>query len=355
MTSLDAMHGWLAGLRSIVGDRLSVSKSDREQHGRDPGHPDGAAPDAVAYGTMRANVMGLTVVLPDGTTVRTGSRTRKSSAGYDLTALFVGAEGTLGVMTEVALRLHPIPERIVAGVVAFETLSAALDRAVTILQLAIPIARMELLDPVQMRACRLYSGSNYAELPTLFVEFHGAPASVTEQVEQVEEVVASFGGALYWADGADKRSHLWKARHDAYWGAMALRPGARMLTTDVCVPISGLARCITDTRADFDSRGLTAPILGHVGDGNFHCFILYDEHDPAECNSALAANAALVARALAAGGTCTGEHGVGTGKQDFLLAEHGDGVALMRTLKLAVDPHGLFNPGKIFSVFAPAA
>ncbi|MGP1253632.1 MAG: FAD-binding oxidoreductase [Kiloniellales bacterium] len=304
--------------------------------------------NAVRYGTMRENVLGLTVVTADGRIVRTGGRARKSSAGYDLTRLFVGSEGTLGVITEVQLRLYGIPEATSAAVCAFADLEGAVNTVIATIQLGVPVARIELLDEVQMRACNLYSKLDFPEQPTLFFEFHGTEAGVQEQAETVGELAAEYGGANFqWATRQEDRSQLWQARHDAYWAAKALKPGSEGWATDVCVPISRLAECILETKKDIQDSGLLAPIVGHVGDGNFHLVYLLDPGDTAQHDKAEAVNDRMIARALQMGGTCTGEHGIGYGKMHFLQAEHGEAVALMRQVKLAMDPHNIMNPGKV--------
>jgi len=308
--------------------------------------------NAVRYGTMRENVLGLTVVLPDGRVVRTGGRARKSAAGYDLTRLFVGSEGTLGVITEVQLRLYGIPDSIGAAVCQFESLDGAVRTVIQTIQMGVPVARMELLDEVQMRACVAYSRlEGFAAKPTLFFEFHGSEAYVAEQAETVGAIAGEHGGSAFrWAHRQEERNALWQARHNAYYAAVALAPGKRGIATDVCVPISRLAECILETRADIDRDGMLAPIVGHVGDGNFHVTFLVDTDDEAEMARAEAINERMVHRALAMGGTCTGEHGVGVGKMDFLVAEHGDAVSVMRALKMALDPDNIMNPGKIIRV-----
>ncbi len=305
--------------------------------------------NAVRYGTMREVTLGLTVVTPDGSIIRTGGRARKSSAGYDLTRLYVGSEGTLGVITELQLRLFGIPETIAAAVCPFDTLRGAIDAVVTILQLGIPLARIELLDALQMRACIGYSKlAGFAEAPTLFLEFHGAPASVDEQVAQVAEVAAMHGGgALRWAKRQEERTALWTARHNAYWAARSLRPGCETFATDACVPISRLAECILETTAEAEALGLVAPVVGHVGDGNFHMLVLFDPADPAERGRAEALAESIARRSLALGGTISGEHGVGLHKMGMMAAEHGDALAVMRSLKAALDPRGIMNPGKM--------
>ena len=298
---------------------------------------------------MRGNVMGLTVVTPQGEVIQTGSRARKSAAGYDLTALYVGAEGTLGVITEVLLRIYPVPERIAAAVVQFPNLRAAVQSVIDTLAQAVPIARIELLDELQMRAINARSHLGFADLATLFLEFQGGSASVEEQVGTVREVMEGHGGSDFaWADRPEDRSRLWKARHEALWAGKDLRPGSDVLTTDVCVPISRLADCVLETREDFDRRRLLAPIVGHVGDGNFHSLILFDPKDENERLQAHAAHEALILRALNMGGTCTGEHGIGLGKREFLAREHETGLPGMKAIKQALDPFGIMNPGKLF-------
>ena len=304
--------------------------------------------NAVRYGTMRENVLGLTVVLADGRIIRTGGRARKSAAGYDLTRLFVGSEGTLGVITEVQLRLFGIPEAISAAVCPFESLTGAVDTVILTIQSGIPVARIELLDEVQMDAINKYSKMSYPAQPTLFFEFHGSDAGVREQAERVSEIAAENGaGDFEWALLPEDRTRIWRARYDAYYAALALRPGAKGWATDVCVPISRLSECILETRKDVDASKLTAPIVGHVGDGNFHLSFIIDPDDAEEMQRAEALNERMVMRALAMGGTCTGEHGVGTGKMHFLVAEHGDALSVMRQIKMALDPGNIMNPGKI--------
>ena len=312
--------------------------------------------NAVRYGTMRENVLGLTVVTADGGVVRTGTRARKSAAGYDLTRLFVGSEGTLGVITEIQLRLHGIPEAIAAAACPFPDLGAAVDAVIATIQTGVPVARVELLDALQMRATNAYSKLDYAETPTLFFEFHGSAAAVAEQAEAVAAIAADNGGGPFrWTSGAEDRNRLWAARHDVFWSQKALRPGAEAWTTDVCVPISRLAEAVLAARDDAAANDLVAPIVGHVGDGNFHMTFLMNPDDPAEFGRAAAVNARLVERALAMGGTCTGEHGVGTGKMRAVEAEHGPAIALMRAIKRALDPLNILNPGKIFRLDPDAA
>ena len=306
--------------------------------------------NAVRYGTMRENVLGLTAVLADGRIIRTGGRARKSAAGYDLTRLLVGSEGTLGVITEVQLRLYGIPEAISAAVCAYDDLEGAVNTVILTIQSGIPVARIELLDEVQMDACNRYSELDYPAKPTLFFEFHGSEAGVKEQAERVGEISQEFGGGEFrWTLRQEDRSKLWQARHDAYYAALALRPGAQGWATDACVPISRLAECLLETRQDIDASGLIAPIVGHVGDGNFHLVFLIDPEDPEEMKRAQEVNDRMVMRTLALGGTCTGEHGIGYGKVGFMQAEHGDAVSVMRAVKQALDPDNLLNPGKIFS------
>jgi D-lactate dehydrogenase (cytochrome) len=304
---------------------------------------------AVRYGTMKDNVLSLEVVLADGQAIRTASRARKSSAGYDLTRLFVGAEGTLGVITEVTLKLHPQPSAISAAVCAFPALKAAVDTAIGIIQSGVPVARIELLDEVMMRAVNAYSKLTYREAPTLFFEFHGTSAAVAEQAEAAQAIAADLGGLGFeWTATPEKRSQLWHARDNTYYASLGLRPGAQAMVTDVCVPISRLTECLTLTADDLTRSGLVAPVVGHVGDGNFHLLILMDPADSAEFERAKAFHARLVERAIALDGTCTGEHGIGNGKIAFLEQERGDAVEVMRAVKSALDPHDIMNPGKIF-------
>ncbi len=304
--------------------------------------------NAVRYGTMRENVMSLTVVLPNGEVIRTARRARKSSAGYDLTRLFVGSEGTLGIITEITLRLYGIPENISAAVVPFDTVEGAVDTVICTIQSGIPIARIELLDDVQIDAINNYSNMEHPVKPTLFMEFHGTDAGVAEQVEMVKAFGEEFGaGEFQWSDQLEDRNRLWQARHDVAYACKALRPGCEIWATDVCVPISRLAECIAETRQDLEGASVPAPISGHVGDGNFHlCFVL-DPNEPAEFAEAEALNDRLIRRALDMDGTCTGEHGIGLGKRQYLREEHGDAVEVMRALKTAIDPDNIMNPGKI--------
>jgi len=305
----------------------------------------------VRYGGMRANVLGLTVVLPTGQVITTGGRARKSSAGYDLTSLFTGAEGTLGIITEIQLRLHGIPEEIAAAVCTFESLKGAVDSVIEAVQYGLPMARMELLDSLSIQAVNAYSQMDHAVQPTLFLEFHGSPGAVAEQAEIFREIAAGHGGGDFqWSTSPEARDKLWDARHKAYFAALALSPGRLGLTTDVCVPVSELADCLLKTREDIDASGLIGPILGHVGDGNFHAILLVDPNDPDEVARVRAVSDRMVRLSLSVGGTCTGEHGVGMGKKKYLRAEHGDAVDLMAALKQAVDPKNLMNPGKIFDL-----
>jgi D-lactate dehydrogenase (cytochrome) len=304
--------------------------------------------NAVRYGTMRENVLGLTVVTADGRIVRTGGRARKSAAGYDLTRLFVGSEGTLGIITEVQLRLHGIPEAVSAAVCSFAGLEGAVDTVIATVQSGIPVARIELLDELQMRAVNAYSKLDYPEQPTLFFEFHGTAAGVEEQARMVGELAEAFGGGAFrWATRAEDRNRLWAARHDVLWATKGLRPGAEAKATDVCVPISRLAESVLAARADAEANELVAPIVGHVGDGNFHMTFLLNPNDPSELACAEAVNARMVERAIAVGGTCTGEHGIGLGKMRYLEQEHGEAVELMRSIKRALDPRNILNPGKM--------
>ena len=306
----------------------------------------------VRYGTMREAVLGVTAVLADGRVIRTGGRARKSAAGYDLTRLFVGSEGTLGVITEVTLRLFGLPDGISAAVCPFQTFEGAVRTVITTLQLGIPIARIEFLDERMIDAVNRYSKTSYALHPTLFFEFHGiSDRSVTEQAEAVQVIAKEHGGLRFeWATTPEARATLWHARHNVHHAGVALRPGCKMWVTDVCVPISRLAECLIETRAELDTLPLTTPIVGHVGDGNFHVLCVVNPDDPEEMKVAKAMNERLVHRALAMGGTCTGEHGVGFGKIDYLEEEHGEAIEVMKAIKRALDPHNLMNPGKMVRV-----
>ena len=305
--------------------------------------------NAVRYGTMKDNVLAIEAILPNGETVVTARRAKKTSAGYDLTRLFVGSEGTLGIVTRITLKLSGLPEAVSAGVCPFPDIESAAQATILTIQSGIPVARIELLDEVQVRACNVYSKLGLAEQPTLFVEFLGTEASVAEQAERFGDIAGECGGGTFeWATRPEDRSKLWQARHDAYWASVALRPGARGISTDVCVPISRLAECIAETKADIESSGLISPLVGHVGDGNFHCLPLIDMDNPAEIATAKGFISRLVERALAMEGTWTGEHGVGQGKVKYLEAELGrPAIAMMKAIKQAFDPLGIMNPGKM--------
>ncbi len=305
--------------------------------------------NAVRYGTMRENVLGLTVVTADGRIIRTGTRARKSSAGYDLTRLFVGSEGTLGIITEIQLRLYGVPEAISAAVCSFETMEGAVNTTISTIQMGIPVARIELLDEVQVDAINRYADFDYALKPTLFFEFHGTEAWVQEQAEMVKEISTEEGGSDFqWSTREQEKQKLWEARHNAYYAALAMRPGSKGWATDVCVPISRLADCILETRSDIEESKLTVPLVGHVGDGNFHLLFLIDpENEEEELKLYQPLNDRLVERALRMGGTCTGEHGIGSGKIKYMEAEHGESLDLMRQIKQAFDPDNLMNPGKM--------
>jgi D-lactate dehydrogenase (cytochrome) len=308
--------------------------------------------NAVRYGTMKDNVIALKVVLANGEVMSTARRAKKSAAGYDLTRLMVGSEGTLGVITELTLRLTGIPEAISAGTCPFPSVEAACNATILTIQSGIPVARIELLDAQQVRACNIYSKLSLPEVPLLFVEFHGTDAAVAEQSHRFGEIAQELGGGPFeWATRAEDRTRLWQARHDAYWAARGLRPGAHAVASDVCVPISRLAECVTETQRDVEASRLTAPVVGHVGDGNFHLSLMLDLADDDEVKRAKAMLERLVDRALAMDGTCTGEHGVGQGKMKYLAAEHGEpALEAMRALKRALDPLDILNPGKIVNV-----
>jgi D-lactate dehydrogenase (cytochrome) len=306
--------------------------------------------NAVRYGTIRENVLGLTVVLPDGRVIRTGGRVRKSSTGYDLTRLFIGSEGTLGVITEIQLRLHGIPEAMSAATCQFDTLEGAVETVIAVMQVGIPVARIELIDEVQLAACIAYSKlEGLEEVPTLFFEFHGTEAAVAEQAALAEEIALGYGARGFrWATDPAERTKLWQARHDAYWAALATRPGWKSVATDSIVPISRLAEAVLGAKRDIVESGLSAPIVGHVGDGNFHALILVPP-EPDGLERAWALDRKLVGRALSLGGSCSGEHGVGIGKREFLEIEHGpEALAVMRSIKATFDPRGIMNPGKMF-------
>src|SRR6516162_3100649 len=307
--------------------------------------------NAVRYGTMRENLLSLTVVLADGRVIRTARRARKSAAGYDLTRLFVGSEGTLGVITELTVRLYGIPEAISAAVCDFPTIEDAVNTVILTIQNGIPVARIELLDEAQIAAINKYSKLDHKVAPTLFFEFHGTAAGVAEQAELVKEIAAEYGGGDFrWATTSEERSKLWQARHDAYYAALALRPGSKGWATDVCVPISRLAECISETKRDLADSPIPSALVGHVGDGNFHLVFMVDPQRAEEIAEAGRLNDQMVARALAMEGTSTGEHGVGYGKMDFLVSEHGEAVSVMRAIKKALDPENIMNPGKIVRI-----
>jgi D-lactate dehydrogenase (cytochrome) len=305
--------------------------------------------NAVRYGTMRDNVLAMTVVLADGRIIKTGGRARKSSSGYDLTRLLVGSEGTLGIITELTVKLYPIPEAISSAVCAFPSVDSAVGAVIQTIQLGIPVARIELLDALTLSAVNRYSKTSLKELPTLFFEFHGSPASVEEQAQLVQEIAGSFDGQDFeWASRPEDRSRLWQARHDAYFACLQMKPGCRAFPTDVCVPISRLAECIRATNEDLTQVDIPISLFGHVGDGNFHLVVLVDPDNPEDMKQAEWINERVVERALAMEGTCTGEHGIGIGKSKFLVREHGEGaVDVMRAIKSALDPKNLLNPGKI--------
>jgi D-lactate dehydrogenase (cytochrome) len=300
---------------------------------------------------MRENVLSLKVVLADGRVIQTSRRAKKSAAGYDLTRLFIGSEGTLGIITEVTVKLYPVQEAMSAAVCAFRTIDGAANTVIQTLQMGIPVARSELLCATTMAALNKHNKLNYRESPTLLLEFHGTQASVVEQAKAVQEIARDNGGLDFqWATRPEERSKIWEARHNAYFACLQLKPGARALSTDVCVPISRLAECITETEKDIASASLPIPLFGHVGDGNFHLVILIDPGNDAEIAEAKALNVRLVRRALAMEGTCTGEHGIGIGKQSYLVEELGEAVDLMRDLKRTFDPDNLMNPGKVVSL-----
>ncbi|MBS1143896.1 MAG: linked oxidase, C-terminal:FAD linked oxidase, N-terminal [Proteobacteria bacterium] len=303
--------------------------------------------NAVRYGTMRDNVMATTTVLADGRILKTGGRARKSSAGYDLTRLLVGSEGTLGIMAELTVKLYPIPEAISAAVCTFPDIDSAVQAVIQTIQLGVPVARIELLDALSLKAINLFSKTTLAEAPTLFFEFHGSPASVEEQAQTVQAIADDLGGTHFeWAARPEDRSRLWQARHDAYFACLQLKPGCRCFPTDVCVPISRLAECIAATNEDIAQVGIPIALFGHVGDGNFHLVVLVDTEQ--DMKEAAWISQRVVERAIAMEGTCTGEHGIGLGKRKYLRLEHGDvAVEVMRALKQALDPNNILNPGKV--------
>lgn len=311
--------------------------------------------NTVRYGTIRDNIVSLTVVTADGEVVRTARRARKSSAGYNLTQLFAGSEGTLGIITEVTVKLHPQPEAVAAAVVHFPDVRSAVEAVIQAIQVGVPLARAELLDALTIRAINAHSRLTLAPRPTLFLEFCGSTAQVGEQAEVVAAITAEHGGGAFeWATRPEERSRLWTPRHHAYFAALQLKPGSRSFTTDACVPISRLADCLAETVADIESTGLPAPVFGHVGDGNFHCLLLVDPSRPDEVATAEALSQRLMRRAIAHDGTCSGEHGVGLHKMNYLEEEHGPAaVHLMRRIKQALDPHNILNPGKVVHIDAP--
>ena len=304
--------------------------------------------NAVRYGTMRDNVMAMTVVMADGSIMQTGSRARKSATGYDLTKLLVGSEGTLGIITQLTLKLYGIPGSIIAAVVAFKTLQGACDAVMAAIAQGLGVARIELLDPVQIDVLNAHAGLDLEPSPTLFLEFHGTTAATQEQVAQFEELALETGAQSFkQARTRDERAKLWQARHDAFWAVKEAWPGKSVLVTDVCVPISRLAQCVGETEADLKETGLTAPIVGHVGDGNFHAICLFDADDPDEVRALKGFTQRLAMRAIKMDGTCSGEHGIGQGKMEFMEREHGTSLKVMRALKQALDPQNILNPGKI--------
>jgi len=307
--------------------------------------------NAVRYGTMKENTIGLTVVLADGEVIRTARRARKSAAGYDLTRVFVGSEGTLGIITEVTVKLYGIPESVAAAVCGFPSIDDAVNAVILTIQSGIPVARIELLDDLEMDAVNKYSGLDYEVRPTLFLEFHGSDTGVQEQISQFESIGRDFGaGGLQWATRTEDRSKLWQARHDALYANLALRPGAKVWATDVCVPISRLAECIAETKRDMEEASFPIALVGHVGDGNFHLAMVIDPAAKHEIDEAAELNERLVMRAIEMDGTCTGEHGIGSAKIEFLDAEHGGAVRVMRAIKRSLDPQGIMNPGKVLNM-----
>ena len=307
--------------------------------------------NAVRYGTMRENVISLTAVMPDGRVVKTGNRARKSAAGYDLTRMIVGSEGTLGIITELTVRLYGIPESISAAVSFFPTVEAACNATILAMQSGLPLARIELMDADTVKAVNEHSGLEYPHRPMLLLEFHGTQSGVSEQAEMFGEIAGEFGGEGFeWVSKVEDRNRLWKARHDAYWAVVAQKPGKMGISTDVCVPISRLAECIVETQRDIEESGLYGPIVGHVGDGNFHALLLVDKNDEEEVARAEDVIEKLAMRALAMEGTCTGEHGIGQGKRRFVKLEHGAGADIMAALKKAIDPDNIMNPGKVLGI-----
>ena len=305
--------------------------------------------NAVRYGSMRENVINIEVVLADGSLIKTAKRSRKSAAGYDLTRLMVGSEGTLGVFTELTIKLYPVPEAISSAVCAFENMEGAVDTVIQMIQFGIPVARVELIDDLTIRAINQYSNMSYVEAPTLFFEFHGSEHGVEEQAGLTQEIAAENGGGEFsWTSNTEERNRMWRARHDVAYASKLLHPDGQIWSTDVCVPISRLAECINQTRQDIDESGILAPMVGHVGDGNFHLLLLVDHTRPKEIEAAEQLHHRMVVRALEMDGTCTGEHGIGYGKLEFLKLEHGNAVNPMKSIKKALDPGNILNPGKLF-------
>ena len=305
--------------------------------------------NAVRYGSMRENVVNIEAVLADGSVIQTAKRSRKSAAGYDLTRLMVGSEGTLGIFTSLTVKLYPVPEAISAAVCTFDTMEGAVNTVIEMIQYGIPVARVELLDGLTLKAINLYSKTSYAEAPTLFFEFHGSPNSVEEQAQTTQEIADQNQGSQFnWTGNTEERSQMWRARHDVAWACKLLRPDGQIWSTDVCVPISRLAECLNETCKDIEDANILAPIVGHVGDGNFHLMLLVDHNDKDEVDAAKTLHRRMVMRTLEMDGTCTGEHGIGYGKIEFLKLEHGEAIQPMRMIKQALDPKNIFNPGKIF-------
>ena len=306
---------------------------------------------AVRYGTMRDNVLGFEVVLADGRVIRTGTRARKSSAGYDLTGLMVGSEGTLGLVTELTVRLHGQPEAISAAVCAFADFDRAVEAVIATIQMGIPMARIEFVDPATAAAFNAYAGATLPQVPHLMVEFHGSAESAAQDAERFKDIAEEFGATHFdWATSPEDRKALWTMRHNAHYACLASRPGARGLVTDICVPISRLAQAVEETRADIASASIPGPIVGHVGDGNFHSILLFNENDPRERDEAIRLSGRMVERALRLGGTSTGEHGIGVGKLEYMAAEHGDAWGVMADIKRALDPQNILNPGKMVRI-----
>ena len=311
--------------------------------------------NAVRYGTMKENVINLEAVMADGSIIRTGGRSKKSAAGYDLTRLMVGSEGTLGVITELTVKLYPVPEAMSSATCTFDNLEDAVNSVIQIIQCGIPVARVELIDAKTIEAINVYSKMDYSVAPTLFFEFHGSESYVQEQAELAQEITAdNNGGAFTWTRNTEERNKMWRARHDVAYASKLLHPKGKIWSTDVCVPISNLAECLLETQQDIDQTGILAPMVGHVGDGNFHLLLLVDHDNPAEVQKATDLHERMVKRALSLDGTCTGEHGIGFGKIDFLKKEHGTAIQPMLAIKKALDPKGIMNPGKIFEWASPA-